>query len=195
MRGLGILRLTQLFGPKVGQFFAEYGIYIFLLFILFIAIFILYSWFDMFKDLFKFFRRNTSGDSEEVEEEVDDKAPKFKKIIKLIIIVTLVFVVLFTVFSAYAYFSIDCEKIIQEFSENTGEYSSLLLENINKRELSLALAYTNELIDNYENQIIFLNENEQCISNEFEVANLKDVNDTLIQLKAIQLQLIVNLNK
>jgi predicted PurR-regulated permease PerM len=191
MRGLGILRLTQLFGPKVGQFFAEYGIYIFLIFILFIAIFILYSWFDMFKDLFKFFRRNTSGDSEEVEEE----APKFKKIIKLIIIVTLVFVVLFTVFSAYAYFSIDCEKIIQEFSEKTGEYSSLLLENINKRELSLALAYTNELIDNYENQIIFLNENEQCISNEFEVANLKDVNDTLIQLKAIQLQLIVNLNK
>ena len=40
-----------------------------------------------------------------------------------------------------------------------------------------------------------MNENEQCISNEFEDANLKDVNDTLIQLKAIQLQIIVNLNK
>jgi MFS family permease len=195
MRGLRILRLTQLFGPKVGQFFAEYGIYIFLIFILFIAIFILYSWFDMFKDLFKFFRRNASGGSVEDEEEVDNKTPKFKKLIKLIIIVTIVFVVLFTVFSAYAYFSIDCEKIIQEFTEKNSEYSILMAENIKKGAVALALAYTNELIDNYENQIIFLNENEQCISNEFEVANLKDVNKSLIQLKAIQLQLIVNLNK
>ena len=153
----------------------------------------------MFKDLFKFFRRNTSGDSEEVEEEVDeevdDKAPKFKKLIKLIIIVTLVFVVLFTLFSAYAYFSIDCEKVIQEFSEKTVEYLSLITEKGNNRQYFMMLAYTNELIDIYENQIIFLNENEQCASNENWYTSSEEIYKSLIEWKAIQLQLTINLNK
>jgi len=149
----------------------------------------------MFKDLFKFFRRNASGGSVEDEEEFDNKTPKFKKLIKLIIIVTIVIVVLFTVFSAYAYFSIDCEKVTQDFLDKRSEYTSLIIEKGNNRQYAMSLAYTNEIINIYENQIIFLNENEQCASNENWYTSSEEIYKSLIEWKAIQLQLTINLNK
>ena len=195
MRGLRFFRLSELlerlFGPKVAEFFDNFGFYFVIAFITVLSLILIYLWFDFFKDIVRRLRRKQIQPKESVEEvSINLKKERLKKFfIVLLILIILIFVVGLVLSN-----QVDCEDRNATFSQQIGNYSEKALESLNKGQTAVSLSYVNELITEYEYQKQFLEDNKKCISIENPESDINKVSESLIIWKGIQIQLIANLN-
>lgn len=190
MRIFSFLRLSRyiekVFGPSVAKFFEDFGLYLLIIFV----ILILYSWAGLFYSLLKPFRRNSNEDNENKDRyELTISRSILKKVTSIGLIIIALIIGGFT----FSTFQVDCQEVNQDYSEQSLNYLEKVENAAAYRNWSLGLAYINEWIELSEEYKNFLIENQNCITSESEFSNINDLNDLLIQLKAIQLQYTANL--
>ena len=195
MRGLRFFRLSQLierlFGPKVAEFFDNFGFYFVIAFFTILALILIYLWFDFFKDIVRRLRKKPIQPKESVEEvSINLKKESLKKFfIVLLILIILIFVVGLILSN-----QVDCEQVIEVYSNQMENYLNKFTESNANRNNSLTLAYVYEMIKITEDHNQFLLDNQSCITEGVEFSDLNSLNSLLINLKAAEIQLIANLN-
>ena len=195
MRGLRFFRLSQLierlFGPKVAEFFDNFGFYFVIAFFTILALILIYLWFDFFKDIVRRLRKKPIQPKESVEEvSINLKKESLKKFfIVLLILIILIFVVGLILSN-----QVDCEQVIEVYSNQMENYLNKFTESNANRNNSLMLAYVYEMIKITEDHNQFLLDNQSCIAEGVEFSDLNSLNSFLINLKAAEIQLIANLN-
>lgn len=195
MRGIRFFRLSQLierlFGPKVAEFFDNFGFYFVIAFFTILALILIYLWFDFFKDIVRRLRKKPIQPKESVEEvSINLKKESLKKFfIVLLILIILIFVVGLILSN-----QVDCEQVIEVYSNQMENYLNKFTESNANRNNSLTLAYVYEMIKITEDHNQFLLDNQSCIAEGVEFSDLNSLNSLLINLKAAEIQLIANLN-
>tara|TARA_B100001559_G_C16203655_1_gene485589 strand:+ start:54 stop:668 length:615 start_codon:yes stop_codon:yes gene_type:complete len=189
MRGFRFFRLSQLigrlFGPKVAEFFDNFGFYFVIAFFTILALILIYLWFDFFKDIVRRLRKKPIQPEESVEEiSINLKKESLRKFfIVLLILIILIFVVGLILSN-----QVDCQEVNLAFIFQRDAY----LEELDQtyfNQIALKLVYVNELILLYEEQMQFIENNQNCNSPSY-----GNLNEILIALKAAQIRLIADLN-